>query len=316
MDTVGLRRVAIIAAMPGEILHLARGWKHEKRDGAVHLWRTTQEDAEWIAACAGAGQAAATRAFAEVENDGPVSAAISTGWVGALTPEFVPGRVYAVAGVIDAKTGERFEAGEAVLANGGLPKAPSSWRTPGRVRDEAAKATEKLQDGRLCNKGATSVVPQSQSIEERGLAPEGRSSSGSNDAPPLSPAPEGLNRQSKPWVVTNAKVAGIVEKARLSGAYGAGLVDMEAAAVARMAAMRGIPFLCIKGVSDGHAARLPDFNRFLTPAGHFQLARFIFFAILRPWHWPELMRMSENSSKASQALRDSLLENLRRTGAD
>ena len=106
------------------------------------------------------------------------------------------------------------------------------------------------------------------------------------------------------------------EKARLAGSYAAGLVDMEAAAVARLAKMRRIPFLCIKGVSDGHAARLPDFNRFLTPEGQFELARFIFFAILRPWYWSELMRMSENSSQASQALRDSLLENLRRTGAN
>ncbi|MGH9591231.1 MAG: hypothetical protein ACRD25_12605 [Terracidiphilus sp.] len=273
MGDAEFRRVAVIAAMPGELLHLARGWKHEKRGGGVHLWQTKQGDAEWVAACAGAGQAAATRAFAEVEKDGPVSGAISTGWVGALTSEFVPGRVYAVAGVIDANTGERFEAGEAVLANGGLPKAPSSWRKqagPGG-KNEA------------CEKDAGADSPQ---------------------------AP-----QPKPWVITSAKVAGIEEKRRLAGTYGAGLVDMEAAAVARMAAMRGISFLCIKGVSDGHAARLPDFNRFLSPEGQFQLARFIFFAILRPWHWPELMRMSENSSKASQALRDSLLENLRRTGA-
>lgn len=274
MGDAGLKRVVVIAAMPGELLHLARGWKHEKRHGGVHLWRATKGDAEWVAACAGAGQSSATRAFAEVEKDGPVTVAISTGWAGALTGEFVAGRAYAVAGVIDAKTGERFEAGDAVLANGGLPKAPSSWRTPAgaRSRNEAAQ------------NGAGAGVPEM-------------------------PKP-------KPWVVTNAKVAGREEKRRLAGAYGAGLVDMEAAAVARMAEMRGIPFFCIKGVSDGHAARLPDFNRFLRPEGQFQLARFIFFAILRPWHWPELMRMSENSSKASQALRDSLLENLRRTGAD
>ena len=265
----GLKRVAIIAAMPGELLHLARGWKHEKRGGAVHLWRTTQDGAEWIAACAGAGQAAATRAFAQVEKDGPVTSVISTGWVGALSAEFVPGRVYAVAGVIDAQTGERFEAGEAVLANGGLMPAPTSWRTP-RGQAETAAAKE---------------------------------------------APDTALAAAKPWLVTGARVANADEKRRLAEAYPAGLVDMEAAAVARLAAMRRIPFLCIKGVSEGNAAHLPDFNRFLTAEGQFQLARFILFAIIRPWYWPELMRMSENSSKASQALRDSLLENLRRTGA-
>ena len=45
---------------------------------------------------------------------------------------------------------------------------------------------------------------------------------------------------------------------------------MEAAAVARLAAMRGIPFYCIKGVSDGFTDNLPDFNRFISPQGQFQ----------------------------------------------
>ena len=48
-------------------------------------------------------------------------------------------------------------------------------------------------------------------------------------------------------------------------AYNAALVDMEAAAVARLAAMRGIPFYCIKGVSDGlnrsPALTSTDFSR-------------------------------------------------------
>lgn len=288
-----MSRIAVIAAMPGELLHLARGWKHEKREGGVHLWRTEQGEVEWIAACTGAGQAAATRAFAEVEKDGPLTAVISTGWAGALTAEFVPGRVYAVAGVVDAQTGERFEAGEAVLANGGLPRKPSSWRAP--AREGAKKAAGQGGSRQELSSGAKAPVDIARSF-------------GAAEAVPLQGA-------LKPWVVTNGKVAGRDEKRRLAGAYPAGLVDMEAAAVARLAAMRGIPFFCIKGVSDGHTARLPDFNRFLTPEGQFQLARFIFFAILRPWYWPELMRMSENSSKASQALRDSLLENLRRTGA-
>ena len=37
---------------------------------------------------------------------------------------------------------------------------------------------------------------------------------------------------------------------RLASTYKAALVDMEAAGIARLAAMRGIPFYCIKGVSD------------------------------------------------------------------
>jgi adenosylhomocysteine nucleosidase len=108
------------------------------------------------------------------------------------------------------------------------------------------------------------------------------------------------------WLVTSDRVADQAEKRRLAAAYGAGLVDMEAAGVARLAAMRGLPFYCLKAVSDGMADRLPDFNGFISANGQFQSARFIFFALLRPWHWPALMRLGENSRKAAQAIAESL----------
>jgi adenosylhomocysteine nucleosidase len=251
-----------------------------------------------------------------------VTAVISTGWVGALTGEFVPGRVYAVAGVIDAKTGERFEAGEAVLANGGLPPAHTSWRSAADGREKGGTPQGlKPQDSFRAASGPAEAGPLLQSAAAATFSgsSEGvplQSAAAAEMATAVDSASSAELTAPKPWVVTSNKVANTEEKRRLAGSYPAGLVDMEAAAVARLAEMRRIPFLCIKGVSDGQAARLPDFNRFLTPEGHFQLARFIFFALIRPWYWPELMRMSENSSKASQALRDSLLENLRRTGAN
>jgi len=116
-------------------------------------------------------------------------------------------------------------------------------------------------------------------------------------------------------LVTSPKVADAAEKRRLAGAYHADLVDMEAAGVARLAAMRGIPFQCIKGVSDGFDEDLLDFNRFISPEGQFQTARLLFFVLPRPWHWPALVRMGENSKKASQAIRDILLDNLNGPGA-
>jgi adenosylhomocysteine nucleosidase len=88
------------------------------------------------------------------------------------------------------------------------------------------------------------------------------------------------------------------------------MVDMEAAGVARMAAMRGIPFDCIKGVSDGFRDKLPDFNRFISANGQFHLNRFILFVLIRPWHWPRLMRMGENSKKAAERLQAILLDDL------
>lgn len=119
----------------------------------------------------------------------------------------------------------------------------------------------------------------------------------------------------EPWLVTSPKVVGAKEKEILEIDYYAGLVDMEAAAIARLARMRGIPFDCIKGVSDGPGDNLPDFNRFISPQGQLRLARLLFFVLPRPWHWPALIRMGENSKQASQAIRELLLENLEKPGA-
>jgi adenosylhomocysteine nucleosidase len=255
-----MNRVAIIAAMPGELKPLVRGWWHERSNG-VDLWRSgflneNGDGGEWIAACAGAGVEAATRAFAEAErafrgSRSPVGtrssaetraaaeaeeavsidALVSTGWAGALREELTPGEAYRVSGVIDARTGERF---------------------------------------------VTASPP--------------------NDL----------------WLVTTPSVAGAAEKQHLASTYQADLVDMEAAGIARLAAMRGIPFYCVKGVSDGFSDQLPDFNRFISTDGQFRLVRFVVFALFRPWRWPALMRMGENSNRAAQAMASSLLDLLKR----
>jgi adenosylhomocysteine nucleosidase len=219
-----MTRTAIIAAMPGELKPLVAGWPHSTRDG-IHFWAQRNEEEEWIAACAGAGQAAATRAFAAIEAGGPIDLIFSVGWAGALRAEIAAGSAHNVAGVIDVRTGERFN----------------------------------------CDAGAGEL-----------------------------------------WLATSPKVAPYSEKRRLTSTYQAALVDMEAAAIARLAAMRSIPFYAIKGVSDGFNERLPDFNPFLDPDGRFRLLPFVFSSLIRPWYWPALLRMGENSRRASQNIAESL----------
>jgi adenosylhomocysteine nucleosidase len=227
-----MNRIAIIAAMPAELKPLVRGWQQDRQNG-VELWRWSFDEGEWIAACAGAGVNAATRAFGETERDGPLSCVISTGWAGALRADLKAGQAYDVSAVIDIRTGEQFR--------------PGKW------------------------------------FGER-------------------------------WLVTSPRVADAPEKLRLAETYSAALVDMEASAVARLAQMRGIPFYCIKGISDSYTEQLPDFNRFITPDGQFKLASFIVFAVFHPWHWPALIRMGENSKKAAQCIAASLLDFLDERG--
>ncbi len=51
-------------------------------------------------------------------------------------------------------------------------------------------------------------------------------------------------------LVSSSSVAGTEQKIRLAKAYGAGVVDMEAAAVAQGAEARGIGFGAVKAISD------------------------------------------------------------------
>jgi len=229
-----MTRVAIIAAMPGELQPFVRGWPHSSRNG-IRFWAQRNKEEEWMAACSGAGQAAATRAFAGIEDGGPVDLVFSVGWAGALRAEIATGSAHNVAGVIDVSTGERFH----------------------------------------CEAGAGDL-----------------------------------------WLATSPCVAGEAEKRRLDETYGAALVDMEAAAIARLAAMRGIPFYAIKGVSDGFNARLPDFNPFLAADGSFRLIPFALFSVVRPWYWPALIRMGENSKRASQGIAALLCEFLMEQPSD
>lgn len=229
-DAGKMSRVAIIAALPGELKPLVNGWAHARhgsvrRGGVgltgVDLWQFSSEESVWLAACAGMGADAATRAFAAIEREGPIDLVISYGWVGALTEETAAGSAAWPAGVVDARTGERF---------------PASGEAKGN------------------------------------------------------------------WQVTVPYVAGEEEKRKLRERYNAGFVDMEAAAVARLAAMRDLPFYLCRGVSDGVRDVLPDFNRFRSPTGQFQMARFVIYAAIHPRYWPALMRMGENSKKAAAAM--------------
>ena len=58
-----MKRLGIIAAMPGEVKYLVRGWKKQTIDG-LSVWRSVQGNCEWVVTLAGAGQPAAARAFA------------------------------------------------------------------------------------------------------------------------------------------------------------------------------------------------------------------------------------------------------------
>ena len=88
----------------------------------------------------------------------------------------------------------------------------------------------------------------------------------------------------------------------LAESYQAVLVDMEAATVARFARSQGIPFYCLKAVSDTAPKSLPDFSRYTDTQGQLQLAALLAHVAIRPRYWPGLARIGKNGTKG--ALRD------------
>ena len=154
-------RIGIIAALPGELKPLVRGWER-RRTGVkgISVWITQRCADELIAVSGGMGADAAMRSFSAAEFLGPLDMVLSVGWAGALDAAMKPGTCYVPSEVIDVQTGERF-----LLA--------ASAR---RLR-----------------------------------------------------------------LTTTVQVADAREKQRLRDSYGAALVDMEAATIARLAQVREIP---------------------------------------------------------------------------
>jgi adenosylhomocysteine nucleosidase len=228
-------RIGIIAALPGELKALTRGWQRVRSEGRhVHVWRTEMAGNECVAGCAGMGAEAGTRAFAAIESLGKLDAVLSIGWAGALQETLRRGDLVVANVVVDARTGERF-----VLAE--------------RERPVVA--------------------------------------------------------------VSSPVVAGVAEKRRLAATYNGTLVDMEGATVARLAAMRGIPACCIKVITDEVTAPLPEMAPYIDEHGQMRMAAFVAHVLVRPHHWPGLVRLGVASTKAAKKL-DAAVDALLHAGTD
>jgi len=111
-------------------------------------------------------------------------------------------------------------------------------------------------------------------------------------------------------LVSFSAVAGKEQKQKLANSYGARVVDMEAAAVAKSAQAHGLEFRAIKVVSDEIGFPIPPMENFITNDGLFRSGRFAAHVVIRPWMWAAAIRLGRNSSKAGAALSVHLSRNL------
>jgi adenosylhomocysteine nucleosidase len=96
-----------------------------------------------------------------------------------------------------------------------------------------------------------------------------------------------------------------LEKARLR-ASGAIAVEMEAAGLGGKAEILGLPFYCVRAVTDLAGEDMAnDFSKALRPDGHFDTITILRSALRHPWaRVPELIRLRQRCVRAALALGD------------
>lgn len=103
-------------------------------------------------------------------------------------------------------------------------------------------------------------------------------------------------------LVTASGVLSEAEKRSFAARYQGDAVDMEAAAVARVAQENGISYMAVKVISDELGFAMPPMDRFVGDSGEFQTSRLLAHAAVRPSLWPVLMKLGKNAKTASSQL--------------
>jgi adenosylhomocysteine nucleosidase len=113
-------------------------------------------------------------------------------------------------------------------------------------------------------------------------------------------------------LVSSPEVAGTAQKRQLAKSYGAHVVDMEGASVARAAQVHNLPFLAVKAISDDVNFEIAELNRFIRD-GQVQTRLLAVYLLPRPWLWLKMIRLARNTQLASHNLcawlRESALTN-------
>jgi adenosylhomocysteine nucleosidase len=119
--------------------------------------------------------------------------------------------------------------------------------------------------------------------------------------------------QGRQIVVTVAAPASLKEKQRLEMSYHASAVDMEAAAVARIARARELPFYAIKAISDAYDFELPGMEKFTTPEGQIREAAFALRLAFHPSLWKPVATLAKGSKLAAGNLQAAIGEHISHT---
>jgi uridine phosphorylase len=196
------------------------------------------------------------------------------------------------------------------------PHLPVHWARAGKWKarnclviangagvQRAARAMEAApQAAAVCSTGFCGALDSTLKIGDIFLATEVRNGTGSWAVvqPAAPPAATGT-------LQTAGAIVGSQDQKRKLFESGGAAVEMEASAVARASQQRGVPFYCIRAVSDlAEETFLNDFNACLLPDGRFDTLRLVRGAILSPRRMRELIRLARRTTLAANNLGDYL----------
>jgi adenosylhomocysteine nucleosidase len=111
-------------------------------------------------------------------------------------------------------------------------------------------------------------------------------------------------------LVSADTITGAGAKSGLADRFHALVVDMEAAAVAKVSQESHRGFRCVKAISDEFDFAMPPLGQFVDQEGNFHTGRFLAWSVIRPQHWLATIRLARNSARATRALADWLRKTL------
>lgn len=113
-----------------------------------------------------------------------------------------------------------------------------------------------------------------------------------------------LDPMSAPCATVPQPVASVREKHELATSTGCAAVDMEAAAVAAVAAAHGLPFLAVRSIVDPADCELPRcVLAGLRPSGATDMPALLASLLRRPWELGGLLRLALHFDAALRSLR-------------
>lgn len=190
-----------------------------------------------------------------------------------------------------ARSAELGEREVVLVANGAGPDRASSAAETARLASSVVS---------VCSMGFCGALDRSLDVGEIFVADCVRSGVRSFSA--AEPVTQQAHRSGT--LVSIDHVAQTADEKRRLRATGASAVEMEAAGVAEKADEWGLPFYCVKSVTDlAEESFGVDFNAALRPDGSFDTMRVLAGAMRRPVKlFPELIRLRGRCQTAAQAL--------------